>query len=276
MTQNEGAEPLIDTTRPQIARVYDFLLGGRDNYPVDRQFGILLEEDSPIVVQLARENRYFLRRVVGYLADEAGIDQFVDIGSGLPTQENVHEVAQNANPNARVVYVDNDALVLAHARALLATDERTGIVSGDMLAPGAIIDHPVTRELIDFSRPVAVLLVSVLHFADDPDRALNGWREVMATGSRLVISHGEDDPRIERATAHYRQALKVGVARTREEIASMFTGLELVDPGLVPVPDWRPELARIDSTVATLPIGAAIDTTMDKLPMLGAVGRVPS
>jgi hypothetical protein len=196
----------------------------------------------------AVENRRFLGRAVRYLAAEAGIAQFLDIGTGLPTQGNVHQVAQHVNPGARVVYVDNDPMVLAHSRAL-KTRGNTAVIGADLRDPAAILGHPRALELIDFRQPLAVLLVAVLHFIgpdDDPYGIVGFLQEAMAPGSYLVISHalkgilrGDAAGKVEE---QYRKNVAPGsTLRDRDEILRFFTGLELVEPGLVQVPCWRPD-----------------------------------
>ncbi len=181
----------IDTTVPTPARMYDFWLGGHDNFAVDRAAALAVSEAAPEIRLMALENRKFLRRAVRYLAAEAGIAQFLDIGTGLPTQGNVHQVAQQVNPDARVVYADNDPMVLAHSRAL-KTGGNTAVIEADLRDPASILDHPRTRELIDFSQPLAVLLVAVLHFIggdDDPYAIVGSICDTLPPGSYLVISH---------------------------------------------------------------------------------------
>ena len=171
--------------------MYDFWLGGHDNFAVDRAAALTVSEAAPEMKLMAVENRKFLRRAVRYLAAEAGIAQFLDIGTGLPTQGNVHQVAQQVNPDARVVYVDNDPMVLAHSRAL-KTGGNTAVIEADLRNPVSILDHPRTRALIDFSQPLAVLLVAVLHFiggSDDPYAIVGSIRDALPPGSYLVISH---------------------------------------------------------------------------------------
>jgi SAM-dependent methyltransferase len=228
--------------------MYDFWLGGHDHFAVDRTAALVVTEAAPQVKMMAVENRKFLRRVVRYLAAEAGIVQFLDIGTGLPTQGNVHQVAQQVNPAARVVYIDNDPMVLAHSRAL-KTSGNTTVIEADLRDPAAILDHPRTRALIDFSQPLAVLLVAVLHFiatADDPHAIVESLCQAMAPGSFLVISHatsgipGGDSAG--KVAEHYRKNVAPGsTLRDRTEILRFLTGLELIEPGLVQVPYWHPD-----------------------------------
>ncbi|MFD0853371.1 SAM-dependent methyltransferase, partial [Actinomadura adrarensis] len=221
MTDGTSPQPGDDGPRgdrpvpgqPNIARVYDYLLGGKDNYQPDREFALGLVKDTPIVQDIAIENRRFLVRAVRHLT-EAGVDQFIDLGSGLPTRENVHEVAQSINPDARVVYVDNDPVVIAHSRALLHLNDHARVVSGDLEHPRTIMHAQELRNLIDFRRPVAVLFVAVLHFCADAEAAVAPWREVLVPGSHLVISHAEEGERLSRVKDRYQEVLSTGTART--------------------------------------------------------------
>jgi SAM-dependent methyltransferase len=267
VTSRTASQCGIDITVPATARMYDFWLGGHDNFAADRAAALAVSEAAPEAQLIAVENRKFLRRAVRYLAAEAGIAQFLDIGTGLPTQGNVHEVAQRVNPDARVVYVDNDPMVLAHSRAL-KTGGNTAVIEADLRDPGTVLDHSSTRALLDFTQPLAVLLVAVLHFLSDND----GPHAIVATvcdalppGSYLVISHATDGIRGEpaaRVAEHYRKHVASGATlRDRSEIMRFFTGLKLVEPGLVQVPHWRRDEAE--------PADAG------KVWFLGAVGRKP-
>jgi hypothetical protein len=234
------------TQVPNIARIYDALLGGKDNYAVDRAAARRLVAAIPEAAYAARENRAFLSRAVRFLAADAGISQFLDIGTGLPVRGHVHEVAQAVNPAAKIVYVDNDPVVVAHARALLVKSSSVIAVEGDARSPRNLLTMPDLREVIDFDKPVAVLLVAVLHFVpddDDPFTAVETIMENLPAGSYLAISHvtGDEipDSAVKRAAEIYDQALASGVARSRAEIARLFGGLEMVPPGLVDVGEWR-------------------------------------
>ncbi|GLX06652.1 SAM-dependent methyltransferase [Microbispora sp. NBRC 16548] len=234
---------------PNVARMYDYFLGGKENFEVDRECAEALIARVPQTREIARANRAFLGRAVRFLGSEAGIDQFLDIGAGLPTQNNVHEVAQRLNPSARVVYVDNDEIVLTHARAILATDKRTRVIVGDVRQPDGILTHSDMCTLLDLSQPIAVLLVAVLHFIpdhEDPYGAIRRLVEAMAPGSYLVISHVELRPHLERGAKEYERANAPAVLRSVKEIARFFEGLDLVPPGLVNVRRWRPDLDVLD------------------------------
>ena len=238
----------IDTTTPNVARIYDYLLGGKDNFAADREAARQLIEAIPDVAAIARDNRSFLGRVVRYLATRGGIRQFLDLGGGLPTQANVHELAQGVAPSARVVYVDNDPVVASHGRALLASGGQVGMVFGDLRDPAGILRHPDVLALLDLAQPVAVLCTSTLHFIADeaePHAIIAEYRDRMAPGSYLAISHGtlEEDPGGEggKAEAVYRQASSQLRVRPLPEVRRFFDGLELVEPGLTWITEWRPE-----------------------------------
>jgi hypothetical protein len=239
----------LRTDRPTPARMYDYYLGGKDNFTVDRDAAERVLAAAPEVRRLARENRAFLRRAVRFLAGEAGVRQFLDIGAGLPTQGNVHEVAQEVNPGARVVYVDNDPIVRAHAAALLPSDGSTAIIEADMREPETILRHPHLHRVIDLDEPVAVLFVAVLPFLtdeEDPYGIVGTFRDAVRPGSYLTISHGiMPDRSAEGAKAaadvYNTTATSPAVFRSREEILRFFDGHDLVEPGLVHLPGWRPE-----------------------------------
>ncbi|HEX6470741.1 MAG TPA: SAM-dependent methyltransferase [Streptosporangiaceae bacterium] len=248
---NAVPPPGVDTTKPSIARVYDYLLGGKDNFAVDREVGEMSLRIMPDGREGPRSNRAFLRRAVRYLAADAGIRQFLDLGSGLPSQGNVHEVAQAVDKKARVVYVDYDPVVLAHARALLAGDY-SDVVLGDLRGPETILNHPAVNAMLDFDQPVALLLLSVLHhIGDDADPAgiVAAYRDAVAPGSHLAISHLhkpspdllEDRELAELSEEVFRKAFGTSRWRGEEEIRSFFGDWDMVPPGLVPVVDWRPE-----------------------------------
>ena len=238
----------FDTGVPNVARIYDALLGGKDNYAADREAAEELLKAVPGAMAAARENRAFLGRAVRFLAGEAGIRQFLDIGTGLPTLGNVHEIAQAANPAARVVYADYDPVVLLHANVLLAKAVTVAAVDADLRYPRDLLTSPAVRALIDFDEPVAVLLVAVLHFledSDDPWKIVDCIKDHMAPGSYLVVSHvtGDDLPPDARQQARevYENASAPGVTRAYDDIARFFDGLVMLAPGLVNVPTWRPD-----------------------------------
>jgi SAM-dependent methyltransferase len=241
-------QPVIDTTKAHSARVYDYYLGGKDHFAADRETAQKAMQSWGAVRTAVRENRAFLGRAVRYLASEAGIRQFLDIGTGLPSVGNVHEVAQEVAPESRVVYVDNDPIVLAHARALLnsAPQGRTAYIQADLRDPGSILASPAVNETLDLSRPVALMLVAILHFlvdADDPARVVATLLGALAQGSYLVASHvtPEHDPEgVHGLERTYRQAGIPAQTRTAEEFSALaFRGLEMIDPGVVLVSEWR-------------------------------------
>jgi len=246
VTDQEPGFPGIDASTPHPARIYDYFLGGKDNFPADREAAEMLLAVAPEARDLARQNRAFLGRVVRFLAVEAGIRQFIDIGTGIPTQGNVHEIAHATAPAARVVYVDNDPIVLVHSRALLA-GVNTTIIEGDLRQPDAILNDPKLRRVIDFDQPVAVLLVAILHFiadAEDPAGIVARLRDGMAPGSYLAISHGTADFHPEAtptaARAYDRTTAQLS-PRSHAEVERFFDGFELLEPGLVPISLWRPD-----------------------------------
>ncbi|WP_067465239.1 SAM-dependent methyltransferase [Actinomadura macra] len=242
-----SSNPRIDTTVPHSARVWNFLLGGKDNYPVDRQAGEKVFTTFPGMVDMARHSRHMLIRVVRYLAGEAGIRQFLDIGTGLPTMDNTHEVAQRIAPDARIVYVDNDPLVLVHARALLTSSSEgaTDYIEADVRDPDAILAH-ATRTL-DLTRPVALMLMGILGLVDDYDLARSIVKQLMAAlpeGSYLAIYDGTDtDPAYMEAIRAYNAGSGAVsyTPRSPADIARYFEGMEVVEPGVLPVTQWRPE-----------------------------------
>ncbi|MEU3853807.1 SAM-dependent methyltransferase [Streptomyces sp. NPDC029554] len=236
----------IDPTRPSIARVYDYLLGGKDNYAVDREIGDVFKRDLPGSVAIAFANRAALTRAVAQIAKTTGIRQFIDLGSGLPTADNVHQVAQRHAPESRVVYVDIDDQVLVHGRALLEENDRTRVVAVDVRDPEAIRSHPATVEIIDFARPVAVIFSAILHHVnddEDPAGIVRYWRDQVPSGSHFFISHfrSGDNPETREAEKVLQQTFGRGRWRTDAEIASLLDGLEILDPGIVPAPLWRPD-----------------------------------
>ncbi|HXR70307.1 SAM-dependent methyltransferase [Actinocrinis sp.] len=238
----------IDTSIPHPARMYDYYLGGKDNYQVDRDAAEEVLAILPEGRDMARANRAFLGRTVRYLARK-GIKQFLDIGTGIPGPDNTNDVAHAVQPEARVVYVDNDPIVLTHASALLARHDPkyTTVIQADLRDPESIIDHPEAKAVLDFSQPIGVLLVAVLHFVkhqENPHALVDRLKQIMVPGSYLVLSHGTNDFEPERANsavAGYNRASAPFVLRNRQEITRFFDGLELVEPGVVQIPWWQPD-----------------------------------
>jgi len=235
----------VEKDRPSVARLYDFLLGGHHNYAADRELGRRLLQVEPNARHIMGQNRAFLGRAVRYLL-KAGIDQFIDLGSGIPTRENVHEIAHRGNPEARVVYVDNDACVVAHSKHLLGGDPLASVINADLRDPDAVLQHPEVRRLIGGDQPVGLLMVTVLHFvpdADDPFGIVRKFAESLAPGSYLVISHAthesSPDTVAEVADLYNRSATTSVHPRSGQEITRLFEGFDLVDPGLVYLPLWR-------------------------------------
>jgi hypothetical protein len=246
----------INTSVPNPARIYDYLLGGKDNYPADREVAEQVVAIAPVTLDVVRDNRAFLRRAVSFLTKEAGIRQFIDLGSGLPTHGNVHEIAKAIAPDARVVYVDNDAMVVTHSRALLA-DDNTLAIQADLREPDTVLGHPEVRGLIDFDQPIALLLMAILHFIPDDQDPLGivaRFRDAVPTGSYLAISHSTRDipVRPDMSTAEmtamgarverlYQLTTASLVTRTRAQVERFFDGFDLLDPGLVEIQRWRPD-----------------------------------
>ncbi|MEU9443598.1 SAM-dependent methyltransferase [Streptomyces sp. NPDC048304] len=263
MTQDGGQAVHIDTSKPHPARIYDYLLGGKDNYEVDQVAADQLAAAAPEVWISVRANRAFLQRAVRYVIG-SGVRQILDVGTGLPTSPNVHEVAQELAPDVRVAYVDNDPIVKAHGDALLNRAGTTSIVLADLREPQSIVDHPEVRRVIDFGRPVALFLVAVLHFlrdAHEPGRVVATLRDALPPGSFLVLSHATGDFADDRSEAEavYDNASASMNLRSRDQVERFFEGFELVEPGLVQVPFWRPD--------TTPPAGS------EEIGFYGAVGR---
>lgn len=250
----DGEYPDFDVSKPNVARVYDAMLGGKDNFAADREFVAEVLRFAPMAPLGAISNRQFLGRVVQYLVVEAGVTQFIDLGSGLPTQGNVSEVAHQFNPRARVVHVDNDPIVYTHSKALLADAQTTDFVIGDVRRPRKILTDPVVESMIDFGQPVGLLLFAVLHHVEDsdhPERIMSELRAAMPSGSYLAISSlrlpGPEQAEQRALTIEGEKLMAgpLGSMRWREdsEIGSWFGDWELVSPGLVPLGDWRPPVA---------------------------------
>lgn len=249
----------IDVTVPSVARIYDFVLGGKENFASDRAAARGLLRSLPEAREPAVENRAFLRRAVRYLVGEAGVRQLLDLGSGLPTEGNVHEVAHAIDPSVHVVYVDIDPLVLAHGRALLGRSPHTAVVTADVRDPDSVFASPDVRRLIDPGRPFAILLAGVLHHLaddDDPVGIVDELRARLPVGGHLLISGflGGDHPRAqELERAFVSGGISAARFRTWPQQRRFFEGLEMVEPGLVYVNDWRPDAATpTDSPVHTL------------------------
>ncbi|GAA4840291.1 SAM-dependent methyltransferase [Saccharopolyspora rosea] len=264
----------IDTSVASIARVYDAMLGGKDNYEVDREIRDRIVECAPEAMAAARDGRSFLLRVTRYLAGVVGIDQFLDCGSGLPTAENTHEIAQRVNPDAVVVYVDNDPLVLAHGRALLDADERSHFVAADLTRPAEVLADPVVRAKIDFSRPLALYQIGTLHHVSDeqdPAAIMRRYLDALPAGSYVALAHlfnPRDGSELAEVAARVEQvctssSLGSGWFRTGEQILRFVDGLEVLEPGLVPVADWWPTGPR------ATPLG------LSQRAYVGVVGRKP-
>lgn len=257
----------LDPQRPNPARMYDYFLGGFHNFQADRDAAEAAEAAFPGVRASARANRDFLRRAVRLLV-KAGIDQFLDLGSGVPTVGNVHEIAQEANPDARVVYVDAEPVAVAASRRLLAGNPRAAIVHADIRDVGAVLNDEQVRELLDLERPLGLMLASVLPYipdAADPDALVAAYRRALAPGSYLLITHGSVDdfeaPETDEVYRVYNATSSPITSRRRERIAAWFDGLELLEPGVVVVTEWHPD-----------PGDELVDL---RLPHYGGVARVP-
>jgi hypothetical protein len=272
---SEDAVPAyIDTTKASIARVYDAFLNGKDNYEIDREVLRRLQRVAPEAIRLGGDNRDFLIRVTRFIASQTGITQFLDCGSGLPTAENTHQVAQRIEPEARVVYIDNDPVVLAHGRALLEENDRTHFSAGDIFNPDEILNNQVVRRYLDFSEPIALFQLGTLHHYNgerSPQSIMAEYIDALPSGSYVAISHffdPETTPELNELARKMEQTflhspMGSGLFRTRTEIEGMFPGLELVDPGLVRCADWWPDGPRIKPLD---PVQYCI---------VGAVGRKP-
>jgi hypothetical protein len=254
--------PEVDQTKPSIARVYDYILGGKDNFAVDREAAAKAFAMFPDVGATAHANRLFLVQAVRLMA-EAGIRQFVDLGTGIPTSPNVHEVARETAPDARVVYVDNDPVVMAHNRAMRATSPGVGTVHQDIRDPAAVLADPVVRDLIDFDEPVGLLMIAVMHFVptDIGSAVVGQYRKVLVPGSYLALSTQCTDETVSGGIEHMRETLTPMIGqiavRSRAQIEELLEGFDLVEPGLVDVARWR------------------ADGTPGSLSFLGGVGVKP-
>ncbi|GGV32829.1 hypothetical protein GCM10010182_65570 [Actinomadura cremea] len=257
----------IDTTVATPARIYDYFLGGKDNYAVDREAAEEIMKAVPEAPAAARANRAFLRRAVRHMA-EAGIRQFIDVGAGLPTQGNVHEVAQEIRPESRIAYVDHDPVVLVHGRALLEANADVAVVRGDLRRPEEILADPRLTELIDLDEPVGVLLVAILHFIGDDEEPFDlvaRLMEPLPAGSRLAISHGYEggmaDGTSEHAQGVYRRSTSAIHSRDPRTVERFFAGADIVEPGVVWVSEWG------------LGEGEEAPPEPERTHFLGAVGR---
>ncbi len=269
VTQDQpGQRPQIDTSVASIARIYDYWLGGKDNFKADRDAAEQMIQQYPDIVTGVRKNRAFLGRAVHYLAAEAGIRQFLDIGTGLPSSNNTHEVAQRAAPDARIVYVDNDPIVLSHAQALLTStpEGACAYVDADIRDTGKILKD--AANLLDFSRPVAVCLIMILQFIpdeDDPVSIVRALVDAIPSGSYLTVAHPASDVDQHVGPALRQLSTRMGgtraAPRSHQEISRFFDGLEMVEPGLVQLHRWRP--------------GTGLDDTGRDLAAYGAVARKP-
>ncbi|TLS43592.1 SAM-dependent methyltransferase [Streptomyces montanus] len=244
----------IDISVPSVSRIYDYYLGGSHNFEVDRAAARKAMEFMPGLPKIMQANRAFLRRAARFAVDE-GITQFLDIGSGIPTFGSVHEVVQSASPGARVVYVDNDPVAVAHSKAVLEGNEDADVVAADLRKPQEILTSPEVERLIDLNRPVALLLVAILHFVeeeDDPYGAVAELREALAPGSLLIVTHASYEgiplpqERVEGAVDVYKDIRNPLIMRTRDNITRFFEGYDMVEPGLVTMANWRPETAPED------------------------------
>ena len=257
---NSGSTPQkvpvgVDPSRASIARVYDAFLNGKENYEIDREVLRAVQKAAPEAQELATENRGFLIRACRFLASQTTITQFLDLGSGLPTAENTHQVVQRLNPDARVVYVDNDPVVLAHGRVLLEDNDRTHFVAADIFDPAAILANDAIREHIDFSEPLALLQMGTLHHYDGPRggpaEVMHAYVDALAPGSYVGISHFLDPENEHTRVARQMEEMFLhsmmgsGTFRTRAELLELFAGLELVEPGLTLCADWWPDGPRI-------------------------------
>jgi len=246
MTQDGDWRTTFRPDIPSAARVYDYLLGGKDNYPADRALAESMIAQLPNVQLAVRWNRAFLHRVVRYLIREAGVRQIVDIGAGLPTVGNTHEIARDADPEARVVYVDHDPVVLAHARSMLHGVPNTAIIEHDLLEPDKILADPILHSLIDVSEPTAFLFLSILHFVPDeadPAGLIATLLDPFPAGSHVAISHATPDtvPQVNDVERVFDEATEQAHVRSRSAVMKLVSGLEVVEPGLTWPPEWRPD-----------------------------------
>ena len=261
---------VVDPNTPSIARVYDYLLGGKDNYPVDQKIGDHFKVDLPGSVAIAFGNRQALVRGVREMA-RSGVKQFIDLGSGLPTADNVHQVAARYTDGAKVVYIDNDPIVLAHGRSLLATDDSTTVVQADVREPERIRNSEEVRRLIDFDQPVAMVFSAILHHLnddEDPHGVVSYWCDQIPSGSQVFISHFRSGGNAETEAAEQKLQSTFGRGRWRtdDEIRQLFGALEVLEPGIVPAVLWRPDSAdESDSPMSSIGTAERELTVWDQL-----------
>lgn len=247
----ESVPPYVDITKASIARVYDAFLGGKDNYKIDREVLRQIQQVTPEATQLGWDNRQFLIRASRFIASQTGITQYLDCGSGLPTAENTHQVVQRIQRDARVIYVDNDAVVLAHGRALLEENDQTQLVDADIFKPGEVINNEAVRKHLDFSQPIALYQCGTLHHYSaerSPGDIMQEYVNALPSGSYVVVSHFFDPETAEHSPlarkmeeAFLDSPMGSGWFRVRSEIEAMLPGLELVEPGLTLCADWWPD-----------------------------------
>ncbi|MFI0406754.1 SAM-dependent methyltransferase [Actinomadura sp. 3N508] len=281
-TDDPSYSAKISVDVPTPARMYDYALGGKDNYAVDRAAVRAVNTRFPEALDATRANRLFLYRVVRFLARDAGIAQFLDLGSGLPTQHNVHQVAQRFRPDAHVVYVDNDPIVLTHGRAVLAENEHTTVIARDLTQPDEVLDHPDVQRLIDFTQPVAALFLSVPHSIPDDETArytIGTITDALVSGSYVALSQfvGADQQTADEFTAIMHSVGMKWKSRTPGQVAELVSGLEAVEPGMVNVMDWRPDptqpaLAPVDPALRSV-LGASTERELAR--EFGGVLRKP-
>ncbi|MCM3884312.1 SAM-dependent methyltransferase [Frankia sp. R82] len=255
----------LDVGQPHAARMYDYFLGGKEHFPADREAAEKVLDAAPSVPVMARENRAFMIRAARFLAAEAGIRQFLDIGTGLPTSPNLHEVVQTIAPEARVVYADNDPLVLVHARALLTSTPagRTAYLDADLRHPLSVLVSDEVRDTLDLRQPVALSLIAILHFltdADDPYAIVAHLMNELPAGSALMLSHltADHSPAADQVATLYREQGIPTVARSHDEVTRFFTGLHLIDPGVTTVHRWRPDTPDVSRTDAEVSVYGAV------------------
>jgi hypothetical protein len=253
VTQPDWAPEGIDLSRPSVARVYDYYLGGYHNFPADRQLADQVIETYPLTRAAAKSIRAFLGRTVHHLAADLGVRQFLDLGSGIPTEGNVHDIVHAVDPQARVVYVDIDPVAVAHSEALLADVPSAAVVRADLRRPDQVLSAPAVGRLLDFSEPTALLLMSVLHFVpdeDDPAGIVGQYREALGGRSWAAISHGASEfhpETVQKVRTMYDRTSTPATGRTREEVLALLTGYEPLPPGMVLVEQWQPgRLAQVE------------------------------